>query len=86
MSFFLDFIFFIIIFLNFKEKPDIFNIGIVSYSVSLQLWLGKIIGKTRKGPINNLKMVPNFFRSFWNFLKACLVRHKNKDKLKLRGR
>jgi hypothetical protein len=37
-----------IFFWNFKEKPGIFNIGIVSYNVSLQLWLGKLIGKHAK--------------------------------------
>ena len=39
-TFFNEFLFgffFYFIFLNFKEKPDIFNIGIVSYSVNLQI-------------------------------------------------
>jgi hypothetical protein len=41
----------------------------------------KTIGKTCEGPMNNFKMVPKLFLEF---LKACLVRHINKNKLKLK--
>jgi hypothetical protein len=47
------------VFLNFRDKLDIFNIRLVSYSVSLQPNIGKIISKW------SLK----FFRFFWLFIR-----------------
>jgi len=49
----------------FWEKLGIFNIRFVSYSISLQPDIKQNVVKTHEAPINNFKMVPEFFQMFF---------------------